>query len=519
MLFGSDHSMLGLRGNIIFGCRAQLSSLLDMLTNMGLPTVAEMCATLNDDLHPTAGFVAPDLEVSAVHVSELADPTSYLSGGELLLTTGLSLPDSAMGCERYVSRLKAAGVSALGLGLGPFLAHIPDPLTESCRKYGLCLLVIPPATAFLTVTKAYWTARSRSTQQELSDAITAHRSLVNSMVSSDPVGETLKTLSASIGVWVAKLDAAGTVEQVFPSGRIHDAVAAADQIKNLRVAGIHSAVTFPSGDEVVVVFPLPLEERVVGYIAIGSTTRLSPTDRRLVLTATALLSLDSVQRQRVDAAKQAQMQAAGSLLDMGFIDAARRMSSRLGLPTLGVAGRVLVVRSIKTPDIVEIVHRWTAGAVPGPREGDRLWFVIPEIHPATGHLAQLLHDIDPQASAMLSDVVAMGAVHEVRVGLFELVSSMPAGVVSAPRTAELRTEGLEDGLHKVLTHSRSDLVSSLVAYLRRRGQWDLAARDLDVHRNTLRYRIAKCRELIGLDLDDADVASELWLYLRKNGLA
>lgn len=486
---------------------------------MSLPTVAELCTSLGSDLSPVAGFVAPEIEVSAVHVSELADPTSYLSGGELLLTTGLSLPDNAIGCERYVSRLRGAGVSALGVGLGPTLSKIPDLLAETCAKYDLCLLVVPPAAAFLTVTKAYWTSRSRSTHQELSDAITAHRSLVNAMVSGNPVGETLKTLSGAIGAWVAKLDSSGVVEHVFPSGRVSDAMAIADQIKHLRVAGIHSAATFPSGDEVVVVFPLPLEERVVGYIAIGSTSRLGSTDRRLVLTASALLSLDSVQRQRADSATQSQMQAVTTLLDMGFVDPARRLSSRLALQSLGESVRVLVVRSSRTADVVEAVQKWTATALPAPFEGERSWFVVPELHPRIDTLAALLRDVDPQVAAVLSDAVSVNSIHDVRVGLFDLVMSMSPAVISAPQSTELQTEGLHEGLHRVLDYTRADLGGALVAYLRHRGQWDPAAREIGVHRNTLRHRIAKSRELIGVDLDDPDVAAELWLYLRKNGLA
>lgn len=486
---------------------------------MDLPTVADLCAALPQDLLLADGVSAPKTPVSAVHVSELSDPSAYLSGGELLLTTGLSLPDSAMGCDRYVSRLLAVGVSALGLGLGPMIVDVPQNLADSCGKLGLCLLIVPPESAFLTITKTYWTTRSRSTQQQLSDAITAHRSLVNAVVSSNPVAETLKSLSGAIGAWVATLDPTGQVQHVYPSGRVADAMAVADQIKDLRVAGIHSAATFPSGDEVVAVFPLPLEERVVGYIAVGSSSRLTSTDRRLVLTASALLSLNSVQRQRADAGAQSQLQAIATLLDMGFTEAAHRLSSRLRLPDFGDSARVLAVRSSRPADVVTAVLQWNRAAIPAPPEGNSSWFVLPATQGDVDTLVPLLLDVDPRAAATLSDVVSATNLHEIRVGLLSSIAAAPDGTVLSPHRSAIGSDAVRNGIGRVLDYTRADLTPALVAYLRHRGQWDPAARDLGVHRNTLRHRIARCRELLGADLDDPDVAAEVWLYLRSNGLA
>jgi purine catabolism regulator len=482
-----------------------------------LPSVRALCATIPDALFPADGFRPPALEVSAVHVSELMDPTAYLTGGELLLTTGLSLPDNDIGCERYVSRLRAVGVSALGLGLGPHLSSVPQALSDACAKHDLCLLVVPPAAAFLTVTKAYWTARSRSTQQELTDAISAHRSLVDAMASPDPVGETLKALSRAIGAWVARLDAAASVEHVFPTARVTDALAAAEQITALRVVGTHSSATFPSGDDVVAVFPMLLEDRVVGYIATGSSGPLGVTARRLVLTAGALLSLDSVQRQRSDAALHASMQAVSSLLDMGFVEQARRLASRVGLAAPGDSVRLLVVQSSRSADVTEAVHTWTPAAFPAPPEDGHVWFVLPARTPDVARLRDLLQAADPTATAALSDAIGPATVHRVRVGLGERIRDLPPGISTAV-TPPTDTDRLHDGVRRVLDHRRADLTGTLVAYLRHRGQWDATARALGVHRNTVRHRMGTVHDLLGADVDDPDVSAPVWLYLRDNGL-
>jgi purine catabolism regulator len=46
-----------------------------------------------------------------------------------------------------------------------------------------------------------------------------------------------------------------------------------------------------------------------------------------------------------------------------------------------------------------------------------------------------------------------------------------------------------------------DLLRTLAAYLDRNGSWEAAARDLGVHRHTLRSRMAKVGELTGLNPD------------------
>ena len=60
------------------------------------------------ELEIAAGEAGLDRAVRWVHISELADPTPWLSGGELLLTTGLQLGD-----ER-AARAMSSGSSSTG---------------------------------------------------------------------------------------------------------------------------------------------------------------------------------------------------------------------------------------------------------------------------------------------------------------------------------------------------------------------------------------------------------------------
>ncbi|MFD4140655.1 PucR family transcriptional regulator [Streptomyces sp. NPDC058572] len=60
------------------------------------------------------------------------------------------------------------------------------------------------------------------------------------------------------------------------------------------------------------------------------------------------------------------------------------------------------------------------------------------------------------------------------------------------------------------------LVETLRTWLSLHGSWDRTAAALEVHRNTVRQRIARCGSLLDDDLDDPDVRMELWFALRHN---
>jgi hypothetical protein len=58
------------------------------------------------------------------------------------------------------------------------------------------------------------------------------------------------------------------------------------------------------------------------------------------------------------------------------------------------------------------------------------------------------------------------------------------------------------------------LVATLRTWLALHGSWDRTAVALQVHRNTVRQRIARAAALLDMDLDDPDARMELWFALR-----
>src|SRR3954470_20025003 len=119
-----------------------------MLTVRGL--VAEM------GLELAAGEEAADAPVRWVHISEIVDPTPWLSGGELLLTTGLQLerPETQ---REYVARLAGHGLSGLGLGTGFAHAGVPQAMIDAADAHRFPLFEVPYEVPFIAVTEKAFT--------------------------------------------------------------------------------------------------------------------------------------------------------------------------------------------------------------------------------------------------------------------------------------------------------------------------------------------------------------------------
>jgi purine catabolism regulator len=98
-----------------------------------------------------------DRPVRWVHVTELTDPASFLKGGELVLTTGMPLPDDPAGVRRYVDELAAVGAAALVIELVRRYHRPPDALVRACRARGLPLVTLARDVNFLEVTQVVHT--------------------------------------------------------------------------------------------------------------------------------------------------------------------------------------------------------------------------------------------------------------------------------------------------------------------------------------------------------------------------
>ncbi|HWX87294.1 MAG TPA: PucR family transcriptional regulator ligand-binding domain-containing protein [Solirubrobacteraceae bacterium] len=87
-----------------------------------------------------------------VHSTELLDPTPWLRGGELLLTTGLQL-SGARPQREFVERLHEREIAGLGFGTGLVHKKVPAAVLNTARKLGFPLFEVPYELPFIAVTE------------------------------------------------------------------------------------------------------------------------------------------------------------------------------------------------------------------------------------------------------------------------------------------------------------------------------------------------------------------------------
>ena len=103
-----------------------------------------------------AGEDGLDLPVRWVHISELPDPTPWLSGGELLLTTGMQL-EGAESQRNFVDRLAEHQLAGLGIGTGFRHQSVPKPLIETAAERAFPIFEVPYEVPFIAITEAAFT--------------------------------------------------------------------------------------------------------------------------------------------------------------------------------------------------------------------------------------------------------------------------------------------------------------------------------------------------------------------------
>jgi len=113
-------------------------------------TVASLLTEL--DLRLSTGEENAGASVRWVHSTELLDPTPWLRGGELLLTTGLQL-QGAKAQREFVERLAEREIAGLGFGTGFVHKKLPAGVLNTARKLGFPLFEVPYELPFIAITE------------------------------------------------------------------------------------------------------------------------------------------------------------------------------------------------------------------------------------------------------------------------------------------------------------------------------------------------------------------------------
>ncbi|MFI8826413.1 PucR family transcriptional regulator [Streptomyces sp. NPDC053431] len=517
------------------------------------PTLASLVQHSALKLTVRAGEDRLDTPVRWAHVSELADPVPYMEGGELLLTTALTLdaedPDAM---RRYVRRLLGAGVVGLGFAVGVNYEDIPAALLDAAREEQLPLLEVPRRTPFLAISKAVSAAIAADQYRAVTAGFEAQRELTRAALAEGP-DAVVARLAAHVDGWAALYDTSGTVLAASPEWAARRAARLTPDVERLRERPAPASAVVGGTDDRVELQSLGTGRRVRGALAVGTGAPLGTAERYAVHSAIALLTLTTERSRSLQAAEQRLGAAVLRMLLAGQPDHARGVAGDLYGGLLDAPFRLLIAEPVATAEtkengetplaaFVETLEAAAARAgesvltVPeGPEGGERFVVLAGDggavVTVCEGYATREAEDagLVVGLSAPTGPIAAAAAYKQAEQALSvarrrgrALVEheELAAGSV-LPLLADDAVRAFADGLLRALYEhdatGRGDLVASLRAWLSRHGQWDAAAADLGVHRHTLRYRMRRVEEILGRSLDDADVRMELWLALKATG--
>lgn len=136
-----------------------------------------------------------------VHVAEVADIAHLLRGGELVLTTGIALPDDERALTTYVDDLAAVGASGLVVELvRRWSDHVPDALVAAAERNRLPLITLARETQFVSVTEAVVALIVDAQLAELRAAEQVHETFTTLTVAGAEPAEVLREVARISGL-------------------------------------------------------------------------------------------------------------------------------------------------------------------------------------------------------------------------------------------------------------------------------------------------------------------------------
>ncbi len=117
-------------------------------------------------------------------VTELLDPSKFLTGREIVMTTGVR-QKSASTQREFVRTLAANDVVALGFGIGLEHESVPEPVLAAAREVGLPVIEVPYKTPFAAISRLIAEALNADHVKRVENLLKAHQKLAQSLLSSD----------------------------------------------------------------------------------------------------------------------------------------------------------------------------------------------------------------------------------------------------------------------------------------------------------------------------------------------
>ncbi|TMS52419.1 PucR family transcriptional regulator [Mycobacterium sp. DBP42] len=471
-------------------------------------SVDQLVAVPSLGLRYLAGERGGSRLVTWAHACDLADPWNWFDNGDLVMTTGAGMPAREPDQRQWMAQLIDSKVSALVVASSPTAPAVTDGMLKVAESKGFPVLTASFDLHFVELARTVIESAIESERQRVESIKRLYDVYWQSLHERGTFGERLSALEIATG-WALEVrdQLAG---EVIAAGRRADAVRAD---ATAPAESVHVAI--PGTGEVVLV---------------AAVDRTSVNDRALLQHIGGLIALELEHA----AAEKDWLRASGQDLLAGLLDESitlpavwpelrhRGMSDGAVMacwstPDGNLLDHTTIHRQICLQDYAPLLMLRGAtliGLVPHDPEVLRQTAVKLAPTCAVG-LSTPLSVNSHVAEALRQAQLAVAQAHERHTAVASYGEH--DGSDFLPSSIEDIRRLVRSTLGPLIDYDRANdggLVESVREFLRNDGVWQASADALNVHRQTLVYRLKKVEQLTGLKPTTTEGAARFWLALK-----
>jgi len=506
-------------------------------------TIADLSADF--PLVMVAGESAIDRPIRWVHLSEHEDPAQWLSGGELVLTTGYNL-DSADKQRRFIRELAEQNTAGLGFGTGFDHADVPPAMVDLAREIDFPLFIVPYSTPFIAISERASRQLVDDRYEALEQGSKIQAQLQRQVIEGGGLDVIVSSIARAVSSSVQVFDRMGRVISQSSEPDFDAQVTSSELLRRMEQRRPVPFAPDSIGDRGLAV-PIPggQGDQTAGWLVVvapagGTLGAFAALMTRLSSTVVGLCLM------RMRTIRETERRLVGDLLKDALAGGSSSSDIASQLRSFGLDSKIAVlVFDAGDPVLVEAwleesLGRRPVAAIAAVTEsnGKKLACVIVDassVDPVDFALdlhSELPASLDGcriAASQALPNVSLRRAFHEARCALEasslgpnppDIASHKDLGaftlLLSIQDDEALRQfSGAVLGPIEAGSGAQADeLLHSLELFIDCNGNWERAAKQLFCHRHTLRHRIRKIEEMTGRDFHRANDRIECWLALQ-----
>ncbi|MBS1882837.1 MAG: PucR family transcriptional regulator ligand-binding domain-containing protein [Actinobacteria bacterium] len=475
-----------------------------------------------------AGRLGIDREVRFACPCEMPSPWEWLSSGDLLLTSGIGLPDSPAAQAEYVRRLAAAGLS--GVSIGAENLPLSAELIRSADRHNLPILITAYEVPWVAVSRAVSEATARDRQvrlvriERIYDKV---REIVPRDGAGDEVfavlGEELDCVLSLRDVADGRLLLGGDEEAPGPAAETQSAFLLALDDRREELPAVLEVIR--AGGATAVGVPIPSSRPA--YLMAEPKRRAAPPEADLLrhIATVAALELERLERRRTE------HRQLGAELFTELLDApmdATSMQYRLVAHGLNSSRQVLAgwgpAGELEAVVLQDALERAALPHLMLQRSGT-IFTLLDEKPPLETFRAALPDAARVGVSAPFGRPLEAGDALRQAAWALQAAEGGDSWFVQygddhppfLPRTLTEARAVVDQLLGPLLAYDEqhgTELLQTLRVFLQCNRSWKRTSEALFLHKQSLVYRVRRVEEVTGRNLNDTEHVAELWFALR-----